>query len=214
MKRVSSQKLKSIIYDLGEQKSVITEAEILATGASKGEIEKLVQSGVLYPSAKGIYLPENADFTEQHTRVEVAARFPEAVICLASALRFHEITTQLPSKVWIALPQDSPDPDEPSLPIEVVYMPEEIYAQGIETHILEGIPVKIYNLAKTVVDCFDFQSEIGLDVAMEAVEECWRTAKCSLNEIKKYAKIRDFDSLTQADFDEALTHPEKIFIFI
>ena len=214
MNQITNQKLKSIIYSLGERKSVLTETEILAIGANQVQIEKLVDSGVLYPSAKGIYMPENADFQTWHSFVEVAVSFSKGVVCLASALRFHGITTQLPGQVWIALPEGSSYPQDSSLPVKVVYMPESIYEQGIETHIIEGIPVKIYNIPKTIVDCFDFASEIGLDVALEAVEETWRTARCEMDEIMEYAKNRNFDLATKTDFDEAVTNPESIYIFI
>ncbi len=190
MKRVSSQKLKSIIYDLGEQKSVITEAEILATGANQSQIIDLVKSGVLYPSAQGIYMPENADFAERHTEVEVAARFPEAVICLVNALNFHRVTTQRAIKVWIAVEAGSPEPIEPKLPIKFVYMPQPEFSQGIEIHELEGIPVKIYNIAKTVADCFIYQQEVGIDVAREAFEQAIEERRCTVEQIVEYTKNR------------------------
>ena len=190
MRRISSQELKSIIYDLGEQKSVITEAEILATGASKGQIEKMVKSGVLYPSAQGIYMPENADFTEQHTRVEVAARFPEAVICLDTALNFHRLTTQMPNQVRIAVKTGCSLPREPKLPIKTVDMSEPGLSQGIEIHVLEGIPVKIYSIAKTVADCFIYQQEVGIDVAIEAFEQAIEERRCTVEQIVEYTKNR------------------------
>ncbi len=190
MSQITDQKLKSIIYRLGESKSVLTEAEILSTGANFSQIEDLVALGLLYPSAKGIYMPENADFTEQHTRVEVAARFPESVICLETALNFNYVTTQVPHQVWIAVEHGSPMPIEPKLPLKVVYMSKAEFSQGIERHNLEGIQVKIYNIAKTVADCFIYEHEVGIDVAMEAMTQVIREKKCTLSEIRKYLQNR------------------------
>lgn len=211
---MNKQQLETKILALGKIKSIVKKEELIQLGATEADIAEFLESGLLDLSTATTYMPVNADFQRWHSLVEVAVKFPQSVVCLASALRFHELTTQLPGKVWIALPEGSPAPLEANLPIEVVYMPESIYAQGIETHILEGIPVKIYNIAKTIVDCFDFQSEIGLDVALEAVEESWRTARCTMSEIRYYAQTRNFDFRTQTDFDEALTNPENIYVFI
>jgi hypothetical protein len=93
-KTINAQELKSVVYQLGTTKSVLTKNELLATGASQTQINELVHLGVLYPSAQGIYMPENADFQEFHTEVEVAAKFPHTVICLLGALSFHNLTTQ------------------------------------------------------------------------------------------------------------------------
>ncbi len=202
--KITDEELKSIIYSLGERKSVLTEAEILAIGANQVQIEKLVDSGVLYPSAFGIYMPENADFTEQHTRVEVAARFPEAVICLDSALNFNHVTTQIPHQVWIAVKEGSPMPLEPKLPIKVIYMPEPEFNQGVKTYNLEGITVKIYNIAKTVADCFIYEHEVGIDVAIEAMEQVIREQKCTVSEIMKYLENRSMRDYVTPYFNKCV----------
>ena len=187
----------------------MTEAEIKETGATESQIEKLVSSGVLYPSAKGIYMPENADFAERHTEVEVAVRFPEAVICLINALNFHRVTTQRAMKVWIAVKYGSPEPIEPLLPIKFVYMPQPEFSQGIEIHHLEGIPVKIYNIAKTVADCFIYEHEVGIDVAVEAFNQVIRQRRCMVEEIKKYTKNRPMRDYVVPYFSECIDTASK-----
>lgn len=210
MNQITDQKLESIIYSLGEKKSVVTEAEILSTGATVVQIEKLVDSGVLYPSAKGIYMPENADFAERHTEVEVAARFPNAVICLINALNFYHITTQRAMKVWIAVESGSPEPIEPKLPIKFVYMPQPEFSQGIEIYNLEGIPVKIYSIAKTVADCFIYEHEVGIDVAIEAFEEVIRQGRCTVEQIQKYTRNRLMRDYVVPYFEESVEKALKV----
>jgi predicted transcriptional regulator of viral defense system len=180
--------LTNLILQWGRTKGVLSETEILSAGATQEQIKELVRSGILYPSAKGIYMPDNTDVTEQHTRVEVAARFPNSVLCLDTALSFHNITTQSPHQVWIAIEEGSPQPIEPKLPIKYIYMPQPDFNQGIEIHILEGLPVKIYNIPKTVADCWVYQHETGFDVAIEAFEDAISNNKCTVSDILKYLK--------------------------
>lgn len=211
---MNQQELENKILALGKIKSIVKKEELLNLGVTEADITQFLSLGLLNYSTSTTYRPMNADFTEQHTRVEVAVRFPDAVLCLATALNFHNLTTQLPGQVWVAVPPGSPRPIEPDLPIKVIYMPNKIYSQGIETHIIEGIPLKAYSIAKTVVDCFDFRSEIGMDVALESLEESLRTQRCTADEIQYYAQTRNFDYRTQEEFDEALANPNSIHIFI
>ena len=201
---MDSQELKSVIYRLGETKSVLTETELLSAGASMAQIEELVTSSVLYPSAQGIYMPENADFGEQHTRVEVAVKFPDTVLCLATALNFHRLTTQMPHKVWIAYEASSLKPVEPRLPIEAIPMSEPGFSQGIEIHCLEGNAVKIYSVAKTVADCFVYEDEVGTDVAIEAFDQAIQESRCTVTEIVRYTRERDINSYAQQDLIECI----------
>ena len=114
----------------------------------------------------------------------------------------------------MALPYNVPRPNEKELPIETIYMKPNSYSAGIETHLIEGRKIEIYSLAKTVVDCFEFHTEIGMDVAFEAVEDTIRTKRCTQTELLFYARGRNFDPDVREDFNEAVTNPEKIFIFI
>lgn len=207
---MNSQELKSVVHRLGEIKSVLTEAELLSSGASMDQIEELVRSGVLYPSAQGIYMPENADFGERHTEVEVATRFPKAVICLNNALNFYNVTTQRAVKVWIAVEAGSPEPVEPKLPIKTVLMSEPGFSQGVEVYYLEGLPVKIYSLAKTIADCFVYEEEVGIDVAIEAFDQVIRQRRCTVGEILEYTKGREIDPYAKQDLKNCINRWSKV----
>jgi predicted transcriptional regulator of viral defense system len=128
--------------------------------------------------------------TEHHSYAEVTKRVPEATVCLPSALAFHEITTQSPASVWIALPKGARKPalDSPSL--RIVRLSGLSLTTGIENHHqVDGVPVRVLSAAKTVADCFKFRNKIGLDVAIEALTDCLRQKRASINEIYRYAKV-------------------------
>jgi predicted transcriptional regulator of viral defense system len=119
----------------------------------------------------------------------VAKRVPEAVVCLLSALAFHEITTQNPPSVWIALRKGARKPALTSPSLRIVRLSGPSLTEGIENHHVEAIPVRVYSAAKTVADCFKFRNKIGLDIAIEALKDCLRQKKASVNDIYHYAKI-------------------------
>ena len=131
----------------------------------------------------------DAPVTEHHSLAEVAKRLPNATVCLLSALVFHEITTQVPGEVWVALPRGSRTPriDRPKL--RVLRFAGTALTAGRVEHRLEGVPVMIYSPAKTVADCFKFRNKIGLDVALEALRECVRQRKATIAEIRHFAEI-------------------------
>lgn len=127
--------------------------------------------------------------TEHQSLVEVCRRVPKAVICLLSALQFHEIGTQLPHEVWIALPEATQTPaiDYPSL--RIARLRGKAYSEGIETIVEHGSTIRVYSLSKTITDCFKFRHKVGLDVALEALKEAWRQRKLNIDEVTRYAKI-------------------------
>jgi predicted transcriptional regulator of viral defense system len=119
----------------------------------------------------------------------VAKRVPEAVICLLSALTFHQITTQNPASVWIALGKGARTPALASPSVRIVRVSGPSLTEGIENHRVEGVSVRVYSAAKTVADCFKFRNKIGLDVAIEALKDSLRQRKANVNEIYRYAKV-------------------------
>lgn len=201
---IDTQELKAIVHRLGEQKSVITEAELLELGADSHSIQELVTSGTLYPSAKGIFMPDNADFGEHHTRVETLVRFPNTILCLLSALSFHRLTTQMPRKVWIAYNLHSTKPVDSQLPVEAITMSTIDFNRGIEIHEIEGIKVKIFGQAKTIADCFHYQHLVGIDVAVEALEQALKEERCQVSEILNFINFSRLASYTQKDLRESL----------
>ena len=154
-------------------------------------------------------MPDNADFGEHHTRVEVAARFPDTVICLSNALNFHNLTTQW-GNGWIAYREDTPVPVEPKLPVQPVPMSEPNFSQGIETHIIEGLPVKVYNVPKTVADCFIYEDTIGADVSEEAIIQSIIEDRCTASEVLSYLEEYTLNWYTQKNMDRCIKLAQKM----
>jgi len=127
--------------------------------------------------------------------MEVCKRVPKAVICLLSALQFHDIGTQLPHEVWIALPEATQTPrlDYPQL--RVARLRGDAYSAGIETTTSNGNELRVYSIAKTVTDCFKFRHKIGLDVALEALKEAWRARRLSMDEVTRFARINRVENV-------------------
>ncbi len=171
------------------RKGIVRPREIEALGIPREYLLRLHRRGKLSRTARGIYTLPDAAITERHSYAEVAKRVPEAVLCLLSALVFHEITTQSPASVWIALGKGARKPAILSPSLRVVRLTEPSLSAGVEKHVVEGVSVRIYSAAKTVADCFKFRNKIGLDIAIEALKDCFRQKKATVNEIYHYAKI-------------------------
>lgn len=118
-----------------------------------------------------------------------SARVPHGVVCLLSALRFHELTTQNPAEIWLAIDRKARAPKAPELPLRIVRFSGAALTEGVETHRIDGVSVRVTSPAKTVADCFKYRRKIGADVALEALRECWRTRRCSVDALWRYAKV-------------------------
>jgi len=180
--------LQKIMQYIG-QHGMVRPRDIESIGLPREYLIRLHRQGKLNRSGRGIYTLQDANVTERHSYAEVAKRMPEAVICLLSALAFHEITTQSPASVWIALGKGARSPALTSPSLKIVRLSGPSLTHGIENNQVEGVPVRVYSAAKTVADCFKFRNKIGLDVAIEALNDCLRQKKASVNEIYRYAKV-------------------------
>jgi predicted transcriptional regulator of viral defense system len=140
-------------------------------GIDQPILVQMCEEGLLVKEARGLYrladLPplSNPDF------VQVALRAPSSVICLISALNYHQLTTQIPYRVFIALPSKTKAPRIDYPPLEIVYLLMKPYSTGIEEHTIDGVVVRVYSREKTVADCFKFRNKIGLDIALEALKD-------------------------------------------
>lgn len=171
------------------QHGIVRSRDIEAIGVPRVYLLRLYRRGKLSRTGRGIYTLPDAAVTERHSYAEVAKRVPEAVLCLLSALAFHEITTQSPASVWIALGKGARKPAIVSPSLRVVRLTGPSLSEGIEEHPVEGVTVRVYSAAKTVADCFKFRNKIGLDIAIETLKDCLRQKKATVNEIYRYAKI-------------------------
>src|ERR1700676_1186563 len=152
-------------------------------------LSRLVRAGTLERVARGRYRLPNAPVTEHHGLALVAAVAPKAVICLLSALSFHQIGTHLPHEVWIALYRRSRRPALQYPRLHVVRFGGNALTEGIETHRIEGETVRVYNAAKTIADTFKYRNKIGLDVALEALRESWRARRFTMDKMYFYARV-------------------------
>ncbi len=180
--------LQKIMRYVGKH-GLVRPREIGAIGLPRGYLVRLHRQGKLNRPGRGIYTLPDANVTEHHSYAAVAKRVPEAVICLLSALAFHEITTQSPASVWIALRKGARTPAVVSPTLRIVRLSGPSQTEGIEDHKIEGVHVRVYSAAKTVADCFKFRNKIGLDIAVESLNDCLRQKRASINEIYSYAKL-------------------------
>ena len=183
-----TQSYRRILQYVG-QHGVVRPRDIEAIGLPREYLVRLHRQGKLNRSGRGIYTLPDAAVTERHSYAEVAKRVPEAVICLLSALTFHEITTQSPAAIWLALGKGARMPAFNSPSLRIVRLSGPSLTEGIENHRVEGVPIRVYSAAKTVADCFKFRNKIGLDVAIEALKDSVRQQKAKINEIYRYAKV-------------------------
>jgi predicted transcriptional regulator of viral defense system len=144
---------------------------------------------------RGLYRLAAADITEQYSRAAVCARIPGAILCLLTALSYHGIGTQLSHKVWIAIPHKARRPHVPDLPVRVVRFSGKYLNVGVESVHIEGVPARITNPARTVVDCFRLRRFVGHDVALEAIKWAIIDRKTTPGEIGRIAKACRADSL-------------------
>ena len=158
-------------------------------GLSSSQITRLIASRKLIRLGRGLYSRSDSATTENHDIAQVAARAPHAVLCLASALQFHHLTTQNPWRVQLMLERGARAPSIEHPPLFLAYASGESFHTGIEQHQIEGVAVKVTSVAKTVADCFKYRNKIGLDVALEALKEALQEKKATRAEIRKFAQV-------------------------
>lgn len=185
------------ILELARHRRVLRAADVREHGWPPQLLLSLHQAGRLQRVARGLYSLPDIEITEHQAALVVCQRVPNAVLCLLSALQFHEVGTQMPHEVWIALPQGTQAPalDYPTL--RIARLRGAAYSEGIETVIEYGSSIRVYSIAKTVTDCFKFRNKIGLDVALEALKDAWRKRKITMAEINHFAKINRVEKVMQ-----------------
>ena len=185
MKKEITNQIIQIIKRCG----VIRPKEMDEYGIHRKYIHVLHHQGILIRIGRGLYTLPDTEPSENRSIAEAGKRVPSGVICLLSALRFHGLTTQSPHEIWMAIDHKARSPKEPAIPIRIVRFSGKALTSGIEQHKIEGVSIRVYNPAKTVADCFKFRNKIGLDIALEALRDCHRSRKCTMDELWKYGKI-------------------------
>jgi predicted transcriptional regulator of viral defense system len=180
---------ESEILKVVRQLGIVRGADLEAHGIPRGQLYRLLRQGLVQRQARGLYVATKHRVTAGHTLVQVAKRVPGGVFCLLTALRFHELTTQAPSEVWIALPEKARKPQLDYPRLRVARFSGPALTEGIETHRLEGVEVRVYSAAKTVADCFKYRHKVGVDVAVEALRDFSRRHRGGATELARYARI-------------------------
>lgn len=174
---------------LAQTNKVLRVAELSKRGIPRVVLTRLTRDGKLIRIGRGVYALPNRAISENESLLDVATRSSQGVFCLLTALRFHNLTTQSPFEVWLAIPNKAQPPKVDSVSLRIIRLSKKTLCEGIETHRVDGIPIRVYCIAKTVVDCFKFRNKIGLDVALEALQEAWREKRVQMDELWYYARI-------------------------
>jgi predicted transcriptional regulator of viral defense system len=177
------------LIDLARSQGLIRPRDLAPHGIPRIYLSRAVRRGQLERVGRGLYGLPNRDISAHGTLAEVARRVPKGVVCLLTALRFHDLTTQSPFQVWLAIDNKASTPklDYPAL--RIVRFSGVALTEGVEEHIVDGVTVRVTNIAKTVADCFKYRNKIGLDVAMEALREAWHGKRITSDDIWRYAKV-------------------------
>lgn len=168
---------------------IVRTSELEAHGIPRGQLYRLLRKGLVERRARGIYVASKHPVTSEHTLAQVAKRVPGGVFCLLTALRFHELTTQAPAEVWIALSEKARKPKLDYPRLRVARFSGPALTEGIETHLLEGVEVNVYSAAKTVADCFKYRNKVGIDVAVEALKDFSRRHRGGATELARCARL-------------------------
>ena len=163
--------------------------DLVAAGITRSELSRMVADGRLVRVDRGLYAKPGFQSSEHGSLAAVSRRAPSVVFCLLTALRFHDLTTQAPFELWIAIGNKSHPPRLDYPPLRVVRLSAESLGVGVEAWKVDGVPIRVTSVAKTVADCFKFRNKIGLDVALEALREARHTRKASAVDLWRYAKI-------------------------
>ena len=174
-----------IIRELGLARPI----ELEARGITRAQLARLVRRGLVLRQGRGIYMVADHEPTANHTLAHVAKRVPAGVFCLLTALRFHELTTQAPADVWIALPEKARRPSLGYPRLRVARFSGPALTEGVEQHTVEGVAIRVYSAAKTVADCFKYRNKVGIDVAIEALRDFSRKYRGGANELARAARI-------------------------
>lgn len=181
----ATRKILTLVRKLG----VMRPRDLAGHGIPRTHLRRLVDAGVLQLIGRGMYAVGDAELSPQSNLAAVARRVPHAVICLLSALRLHDLTTQAPFETWIAIGTRARTPKLEGLALRVVHMAPGPLSAGVVKRTIDGVRVPVFDLEKTVVDCFRFRNKIGLDVAIESMREYLRRPRRNIDRLLHYAEI-------------------------
>jgi predicted transcriptional regulator of viral defense system len=170
------------------QRGMLRLSELTSAGITAATISRMERDGRVVRLSRGLYQLADAPLDAHHSLAEAAKRMPKGVVCLTSALAYHELTDQLPRRIWMAIGKKDWTPEDASRSLRIVRFAETLLSDGVETHPIENVPVRIFNVPKTVADCFRHRRSVGLSVAIEGLQQALRQRKASPADISDHAK--------------------------
>jgi predicted transcriptional regulator of viral defense system len=179
---------------LARQSGILRPQDLAGGRIPRTYLRRLVERGALERTGRGLYRLVERQTSENHSLAEACKRVPHGVVCLLSALRFHDLTTQAPFEVWMAIDIKARAPVAGQPPLRIVRMSGEARTAGIEEHRIEGVTVRVYSSAKTIADCFKYRNKIGLDVALEALRD-YRRVRGSMDDLWRLARTCRVDNV-------------------
>ena len=177
------------ILQLLQHAGAIRPRDLDQYGIPRTYLARLVEKGLLLKVGRGLYTGKDYEPTEKHSLAKASKLVPHGILCLLSALQFHDLTTQSPHEVWMAIGEKTWKPKVEFPKIRFHRFSGKALTQGIEKHVIEGVPMQVFNIPKTVADCFKYRNKIGLDVAMEALGDVLRRRKCKRDDLYRFGKI-------------------------
>ena len=163
--------------------------EALRAGIHPRTLYALRDAGILERLSRGVYRLAAATPLGNPDLVTVALRAPDSVVCLISALAFHELTTQIPHEVYVAVARGAEPPHMDHPPLRTFWFTGRTFTEGVETHRLDGVSVRIYCREKTLADCFKYRNKIGLDTVLEAIRLYKQSRRTNIDLLMRYADI-------------------------
>jgi len=177
------------VLKLARRRRLIRLSDLEAEGLPRVILTRLVRKGELERVSRGLYALPNARVSEHTSLAQVARKCPRGIICLLSALRVHNLTTQAPHEVWLAISSKARSPKIDYPPLRIVRFSGPALTEGFDEHDIDGVKVRVTNIPKTVADCFKYRNKIGLDVALGALQEANRSKRVSMDELWHFAKL-------------------------
>ena len=177
------------IVQLARDLGVLRVRDLRERGIHPEYLRRLCHRGVLRRTGWGLYVLAGVQYSEQLSLAEAAKRVPDGIVCLLSALQVHEFGTARPGAVWMMVPRRAHRPKVEHPPIRLVLASRPALTAGAEMYCFDGVDVRVTSIAKTIADGFKYRRQIGLDVAIAALRECWRGRRCPLAELRRYATL-------------------------
>lgn len=180
---------KAAVLKLIRRRGTLRARDLADSKIPRSVLRRMVADGVLANPERGLYVLADAEPSQHQSLIEANIRVPHGVACLLSALQFHGLTTQAPFEVWMAIGESARRPAVTNPPLRIVRFSGAALKMGVEEHLVDGVKIRVYSPAKTVADCFKYRNKIGLDVSLEALRDCWRQKRATMDDLHRAAVV-------------------------